>query len=121
MDDNKTTDVPRRPNGTFQKGVSGRKLMNKFVGPTNKQSLADLYDAKSKKIFDALVAIIEDPNTPATARISAIKEFNDRHLGRPAQTTVVRTDSSESEELKLVGVPTEILRKIADATSRKAQ
>lgn len=120
--DETTNDTPqegRKPNGQFAKGVNGRQLTTgDFAKPTKKVQLHDRYEADAMKVQAVLMAIILDPKTAATARVSAIKEFNDRHLGRPAQTTVVRTSENDHDALDLSKLTLAELRKIDDAARK---
>jgi len=90
---------------------------------SNKIDLTDLYKSKAVVVFTELVKLIEDPKTPATAKVSAIKEFNDRAVGRPNQAIKVSPSGEmESDTLDTGRLSTEVLREIelARLTTRKA-
>ena len=116
MEDN-TNDTPQRlPNGQFPKGTSGQKFARR---PSQKATVEDLLDANALKVVQILIKIILDPNTAGGPRVAAIKEFGDRWIGRPQQTTVVRKSDNELDELDLSAFDDETLRKIASAPAKK--
>lgn len=117
--DNETPQEGRKPNGQFAKGVNGRQLTaGDFAKPTKKVQLHDRYEADAMKVQATLMAIILDPKTPATARVSAIKEFNDRHLGRPAQTTTIKTSDNDLDAFDLSKFSDAEIRKIVEAARK---
>jgi len=117
--DNETPPEGRKPNGQFAKGVNGRMLASDFTNkPSRAAQLQDLYDTNAQKVLKILLALIEDPKTPATAKVSAVKEFNDRHLGRPAQTTAVKIGENEFSEIDLSKLSDAELRKVVEAARK---
>src|SRR5690606_2966528 len=64
------------------KGQSGNPSGAKIITVDPKS----LYGPHAKAVSQRLVAMIHDENTPASARIAAIKEFNDRFYGRAIPT-----------------------------------
>lgn len=76
---------PRLPDGKFQKGVSGnpKGFNGEMRGRLYEVSqLAQQYTTKAIK---GLVAIAEDDEAPAIARVSAWNSILDRAYGKPAQ------------------------------------
>ncbi|UZK70765.1 hypothetical protein OKW76_07015 [Sphingomonas sp. S1-29] len=106
----------RKPNGQFQKGVSGRKLAGK---PSQKATVEDILDSNAIKVAQMLIKIILDPDTAGGPRVAAIKEFGDRWQGRPTQTTVMKKAENELDEIDLSNLDEETLRKVVAAQARK--
>ncbi|UZK69593.1 hypothetical protein OKW76_00440 [Sphingomonas sp. S1-29] len=106
----------RKPNGQFAKGVNGRKLAGK---PSQKATVEDILDSNAIKVAQMLIKIILDPDTAGGPRVAAIKEFGDRWLGRPSQTTIVRKSDNELDEVDLSGLDDETLRKVVYAPTKK--
>lgn len=117
MDDTINDTPARLPNGQFPKGVSGRKFSRK----SKIETVEDLYDAHSLMVAETLIKIIRDPNTASGPRVQAIKEFGDRWLGRPTQTTVTKRADNEGDDIDLSGLSEEALREIATLQARKDQ
>lgn len=112
-----TNDSPARlPNGQFPKGTSGQKFARK---PSQKATVEDLLDANALKVVQVLIKIILDPNTAGGPRVAAIKEFGDRWIGRPTQTTVMKKADNELDELDTSGLDDDTLRKLASLSPRK--
>ena len=88
----------RNEKGHFKKGVSGNpqggnkpRLYRDILG--QKFEIEELYRNEAGRVFYELIKIISDAKTPPTARVSAIKEFNDRALGKALQSVrTVRND-----------------------------
>ena len=115
--------VPIKRKSGFQPGQSGNpaggskpRLYRDIMG--NKFAIEDLYRNEAGRVFYELHRLILDQKTPATAKISAIKEFNDRAMGRPVATTIQRREDFSDTELDLSNVSDDVLREIT-ALSRK--
>jgi hypothetical protein len=66
----------------FQPGVSG----NPCGRPKSDFAIAELCRRHTEAAISSLVAIMENANAPAAARISAASAILDRGWGKPAQT-----------------------------------
>lgn len=127
-DDLTSDNVVRDTKGRFQAGGATpyrggpiSQTVHAFL--SNKLDLSDLYKSKAIVVFTELVKLIEDPKTPATAKVSAIKEFNDRAVGRPNQAIKVSPAGEiENDTLDTSKLTNEVLREIelARLTTRKA-
>jgi hypothetical protein len=104
-DDKDNVTPIRRKNGTFVKGQSGNPqggnkpyFLRDLAG--NKHSIRDLYLDNAGAVFGELLRIIMDTKSPATARISAIKEFNDRAFGKSVQS--IRSSNTTEIEAETI-------------------
>lgn len=101
MSDNNSGTPVRNEKGHFKKGVSGNpaggnkpRIFRAASG--QKFDIEELYRNEAGRIFYELVKTILDPDTPATAKISGIKEFNDRAMGKALQRVrTVRNDDNQ--------------------------
>jgi hypothetical protein len=120
MDDQNTRKPLRDEKGRILPGQSlnpqGGNKPKLFRDSTGRKlSIQDFYTDNAARVAYELYKVITDPETPATARISGIKEFNDRAFGRPQQTTVMKKDELVDSEYDLTDVAPEILRQIITA------
>ncbi len=121
MDDTETDQKPLRD-------AKGRILPGQSLNPAGgnkpkifrdsqgrKLSIQDFYSDNAGRVAYELYQTIIDAKTPATAKISAIKEFNDRAFGRPLATTVTRKDETADSEYNLENIGADVLRQIVQA------
>ena len=89
-------------NGRFTKGQSGNpsgrpKLASPISQAKKTQvSTQAIYKRRGKQVADRLWKTINNDSTPTTALISAIKEWNDRAFGKPAQAIEVSATEAVS-------------------------
>ena len=115
--ENPDAEAPARlSNGQFPKGVSGRRFKSKA---TVHATVEDLLDANAFMVAETLIRIIKDPKTAGGPRVAAIREFGDRWIGRPTQTTITKKAHDEHEEIDLSQLSEEALRELTQATTRK--
>lgn len=118
MDDNNSETPVRNEKGHFKKGVSGNPAGGnkpRIFRASNglKLDIEELYRNEAGRIFYELVKTILDPDTPATAKISGIKEFNDRAMGKALQSMrTVRSDDTQ-ETIDVTQLSNEALSEIA--------
>lgn len=120
MSDDTPHDLPRAPKGTFKKGVSGNPAGGNKprLYRTVKHgsiSIEQLYRDEAGLVFYELMRVIGDPKTPATAKVSAIKEFNDRCFGKAQQSLRVSHNEDTLDTIDVSVLPTEILDAISAA------
>ena len=65
----------------FQKGQSGN--------PSGRPKVSDLAKEHTRSAIDALVSVLNDEASQASAKVQAATALLDRGWGRPHQTTVV--------------------------------
>lgn len=116
-DTSNVVDIKRDAKGRVLPGQSlnpkgGNKPQYMRGAGTIKYRLEDLYRDNAGKVFAELMKMIVSPDTPPTAKISAIKEFHDRHLGRPQTTTVIKSDENHSAGLDLTGASDAFLEEL---------
>lgn len=120
MDDNNRETPVRNEKGHFKKGVSGNPAGGnkpRIFRASNglKLDVEELYRNEAGRIFYELVKTILDPDTPATAKISGIKEFNDRAMGKALQSVrTIRNDDTQ-ETIDVTQLSNEALSEIAQA------
>jgi hypothetical protein len=121
MTDTPNDDAPiRTPTGQFAKGQSGNpkggntpQIFRDLTG--NKFEIADLYRQNAGVVWMELLKLIRDPKTPGSAKVSAIKEYNDRAHGRPAQAVrIVKTDDLY-DTIDVSSLSDEVLEALASA------
>lgn len=116
-DETNITPIRGRP---FQKGQSGNpaggnkpRLYKTAMG--GKISIEELYKQEAGRVFYELMRVILDPKTPATAKISGMKEFNDRAFGKaPTSLRVARVDDTY-DTIDVASLSTEVLQAISAA------
>lgn len=114
-------DLIRNSKGQFAPGQvvhrngSRPRVIRDFVG--NKLSIEELYQSNAGHVFYELLKLIRDPKTTATARVSAIKEFNDRALGRPNQAVKVSNQNGDAsyDTIDTSLLPVDVLQAILQA------
>ncbi|KQS01507.1 hypothetical protein ASG11_17795 [Sphingomonas sp. Leaf357] len=106
--------------GRFQKGQSGNpkggnkpQYVKDYVG--NKVEIAELYRQNAAHVFFELMKVIAAKDTPATARISAIKEFNDRAFGKPATSIRVSGGNDTFDSIDVKSLNDEVIAQIMAA------
>ena len=110
----------KRPAHLFKKGQSGNpaggnkpKYIRDYVG--NKIEIAELYRMNAGHVFFELMKVIAAKDTPATARISAIKEFNDRAFGKAATSIRVSSVNESNETIDTTVLSNEVIAQIMAA------
>ncbi|HEV2816151.1 MAG TPA: hypothetical protein VGW40_02870 [Allosphingosinicella sp.] len=109
----KAPEIKRDKKGGFLKGFSGNpsgKPKTLFDdGKGGQISAGDLFRRNATEVHERLLAVIRDPATPHAPLISAIKEYNDRAYGRPAQALAISTKRDESLDLDMTNLSDEQL------------
>lgn len=92
--------VARNKKGHFLKGQSGNPLGGPKTlfpdGDGGMVSAGALFRRNAAEVHDRLLTVIRDQATPHGPLISAIKEYNDRAFGRPAQAVEVTAKKDAS-------------------------
>ena len=118
------SDEIRNTKGQFKKGVSGNPQGRAVRLPQIEPgaSVQELFAMNTTQVFVELYNVIIDRNTPATAKVAAIKEYHDRAYGKSPTSLVVRRDDNNEAEVDLSGLSDEMLRKVVNvARARIAQ
>lgn len=120
MSDDTPHDLPRTASGTFKKGVSGNpqggnKPRLYRTATLGKIPIEQLYRDEAGRVFHRLMQVIGDPKTPATALVSAIKEFNDRAFGKAQQSLRVSHNEDTLDTIDVSVLSTDILDAISAA------
>jgi len=118
MEDNQ--DDKKVVRGRFVKGQSGNpkggnrpQYIKDYVG--NKLEIAELYKMNAGHVFYELMKVISAKETPATARISAIKEFNDRAYGKAATSIRVSTGNDLQDSIDTKALSDDVIAQIMAA------
>jgi hypothetical protein len=122
MEDNEDNVTPiRSPAGKFVKGQSGNPAGgNKprvYRAPNGERiDMQDLYLENAPRVFAELMRLIVDPKVAATAKVSAIKEYNDRAFGKAAQQMrISKADDVVFDTIDPSQLSTEVLTAIVQA------
>ncbi len=119
------SDTPEAPirneKGQFVSGVApyrgGARPRAAVEFLNNKLTVEELYRMSVFQVHRELLKLILDPNTGSTARVSAIKEYNDRAMGKaPQQMRVTsKTDDVGYDTIDMSKLPMDVLQAISDA------
>ncbi len=96
-------EIPRKPNGQFQKGVSGNPLggsnIRVYRDPDGaKRDVQDLFREGSPAVFEQMMKMIMNTQTPPGVRANLMKEYFNRAWGKPA-ITIMAPEQSNYEGL----------------------
>lgn len=109
----------RNSKGQFVKGASGNpagvaKPLQVVNEAGQEVEITDLYRNNAGPVFAALYSIIMDKKAPASARVSAIKEYNLRALGQAARI-VDTPDNYEEDAIDVSMLPNHVLQALSEA------
>ena len=113
MTDNEAPRQIRDRNGKFLPGRSGNPSGRPKTLLPDGRSPSELYRGDAVAVHAKLLQIIMDDSIPAAPRVAAVKEFNDRAFGRPAQTIIQETEDALGREVDMSIIPTELLDRMA--------
>jgi hypothetical protein len=81
---------------------AGRKVGSIVAAtPSERRAVADLAKNYTHDALKTLVAIMEDDEKPASARVSAATAILDRAWGKPAQTADVTVNTESHDQVML--------------------
>ncbi|MEG3124795.1 hypothetical protein [Sphingomonas sp. GB1N7] len=106
--------------GRFVKGQSGNpkggnkpQYIRDYVG--NKLEITELYKQNAAHVFFELLKLITSKETPATAKVSAIKEYNDRAYGKPATNIRVSSGNDTVDSIDVKSLDDAVIAQIMAA------
>ena len=112
--------VTRNSKGQWVKGANGLSesplsKIPRFDPNTPIRDMEEVYIDSAGLVFQQLLKTILDPKTSPAARVSAIKEYNDRAFGKSAQAVKIKHDNTGGlPEIDMSGLPIEVLKLIVD-------